>query len=239
MMRACGAEQGCEDPDLSVVVMAYDEAGAIEAVVRDIIGTMHGSAVSHEILIVDDGSTDGTGDVADQLALAFPHVRVIHHAGNQGLGAVYRTGFESAKGRLLTFFPADGQFPPSIILHFLGVVADRDLILGYLPDRDGATGSKILSRLERLLYWCLFGSLPRFQGVMMVRTDVLRSMTLTSSGRGWGVLMELVIRCTRSGARMISLPTPCRPRLFGRSKVNNLRSMRANLQEAFRLRAHL
>ena len=89
-------------PSLSVVVMAYDEAGNLEAVVRELHGVITAlpGPRADEILIVDDGSRDGTGAVADRLAGVLPAVRVIHHDVNRGLGGVYRTGFEVVHGRV-------------------------------------------------------------------------------------------------------------------------------------------
>jgi hypothetical protein len=85
----------------------------------------------------------------------------------------------------------------------------------------------------------LFGSLPRFQGVLMFRRSLLDELELKSTGRGWTVLMELIIRASRGGYRLVSVPTEMRPRMSGKSKVNNLRTIWANLKQVFALRRHL
>lgn len=224
---------------LSVVVMAYNEAGSLEAVVREIQETLEGMARSYEILIVDDGSDDGTGALADRLAEASPNVRVIHHGVNQGLGGVYRSGFAHAHGDWVTFFPADGQFPATIIDQFVPLIENADMVLGYLSEQKRSLMGQILSALERLLYRLLFGPLPHFQGIAMFRRALLEQFELKSSGRGWAVLMELIIRVSRGGYRVISVPTTMRPRLSGRSKVNNLRTMWANLRQVIELRRNL
>ena len=92
---------------------------------------------------------------------------------NLGLGGVYRTGFERATGDLVTFFPADGQFPASILHAFYPLAAGHELVLGYLPQRDGSLLARGLSAAERVLYRALFGPMPRFQGVFMVRRTLL------------------------------------------------------------------
>lgn len=230
--------QGYGTPvELSVVVMAFNEAESLAAVVEEIgavLGTVHGR---QEIIIADDGSQDGTGRIADELSQSLPNVRVIHHDTNRGLGEVYRSGFASARGELITFFPADGQFPAAIIQQFIAVVMDgADLVLGYLRGRPGPRLSQGLSALEKAFYRVLFGPLPKFQGVLMFRRRLLEELELTSTGRGWAVLMELIIKASRGGYRIRSVPTAIRPRMSGASKVNNVPTIWANLKQVLALR---
>src|SRR5690242_519305 len=181
-------------PQISVVLMAYNEAASLKMVADEITAAVQRLGIPYELLIVDDGSNDKTGEIADHLAQQSALVRVIHHVPNGGLGAVYRTGFAEARGVYLTFFPADGQFPASAIEQFLAVMPRYDMVLGYIPRRPGVVLSRMLSLLERLLYRALFGSLPTFQGVLMFRRALLKEIKLESRGRGWTVLMELIIR---------------------------------------------
>ncbi len=222
-------------PLLTVVVMAFDEAENLATVAGEIASVLAELPGPSEILIVDDGSTDGTGAVADGLAAALPGVRVIHHGGNRGLGGVYRTGFGESAGDLLTFFPADGQFPADILRAFVPAMDGVDMVLGYVERKDSALG-RALSAIERLVYRVLLGPLPRFQGVFMVRRETLRTVRLRSSGRGWAIVMELLVRASRAGWRMRSLPTPLRSRLSGRSKVQNARTIWSNLRQVIALR---
>lgn len=234
-------EAGFSDrrPQVSVIVMAYNEVSSVEGVVREIDDELRQLGVTAEVLIINDGSTDGTGEIVDSLKGAETQVRVVHHQVNGGLGAVYRTGFVEARGEYLTFLPADGQFPARSIGHLLAVISDHDMVLGYLPDRHGSPVATVLSFLERRLYRILFGSLPTFQGVLMFRRRLLSDLTLHSRGRGWAVLMELILRTSRAGYRIASLPTEIRPRAAGRSKVNNLRTIWANLVQVLALRRTL
>lgn len=226
---------GTSSPLLTVVIMAYNEVRSLEAVTGEIAANVAELGADAEIVIIDDGSNDGTASVARMLARNDARVRVIRHEVNCGLGGVYRTGFAEARGQFLTFFPGDGQFPATIIGEFLARMRERDLILGYLPERPRSLAGRILSRLERLLYRLLFGAMPRFQGVMMIRTDKLRTLRLRSSGRGWAVLMECVLRATRSGWRVESVPTAYRRREHGHSKVNNVRTVVSNMRQVITL----
>jgi dolichol-phosphate mannosyltransferase len=226
--------------ELSVVVMAYDEVANLEAAVAELRSALAALGRSFEIVVVDDGSRDGTGAIADRLAAADPSVRAVHHPENRGLGGVYRTGFAEARGDLVTFFPADGQFPPSILSDFVRASQRADLVLGYVPNRRGRPlAARALSAAERLLYRALFGRLPRFQGILMFRRALLDGVRLSSEGRGWAVLLELVIRAVRSGCRTASVATPLRPRAAGASKVGNWKTIRSNLAQVLALRARL
>jgi len=222
-------------PSISVIVAAFNEEGSIEAVISEIRASLSNLGWPFEVVVVNDGSSDRTGVVADFLSAQIPDVQVIHHAENLGLGGVYRTGFEQAQEEYVTFFPADGQFPATIIEQFGPLMASADMVLGYLPDRDSSLLAKGLSAAERALYRLLFGTLPRFQGILMFRRTLLDEVKLKSTGRSWAILMELVICASRGGYRLVSVPTEMRPRMSGKSKVNNLATIWANLKGAFAL----
>lgn len=226
-------------PRLSVVILAYNEASNLPGVCQEILETLQALAVHSELIIVNDGSSDATGSFADEIAGRAVGVRVIHHPINLGLGGGYRTGFTHARGEFMTFFPADGQFPPSIIPRFLSMMDQADMVLGYLPDRNASIPVKALSFVERALYRAAFGHMPKFQGILMFRRAILGETHLVSSGRGWAVLMELIIRTVRGPYRVMSVPNEMRPRMSGESKVNNLRTIISNLKQLFELYRHL
>ena len=229
---------GRSTPRLSVVVMAFNEAASLEPVVREVRATLDVLGLPGEILIVDDGSTDGTGAVAEGLAGDVRDVRVLHHEVNRGLGGVYRTGFRQARGELISFFPADGQFPASILETLVPAIEGHEIVLGYVVRRDSIHG-RVLSAMERAVYRVMLGKLPRFQGVFLVRREALARIELRSDGRGWAIVMEMLVRAVRSGWRTRSLPTPMRARLSGASKVQNVRTVWSNLRQLFELRSRL
>lgn len=228
-------------PQVTVIVMAYNEAATLESVVVEIGDTLSSATLDYEILIVDDGSKDGTSAIADAVSSKDARVRVIHHEVNRGVGEVYRSGFAGARGALVTFLPADGQFPATIVPMMVNEAGEADLVLGYLPEQQGTRSltGKMLSAAEKLFYRVLFGAMPKFQGVLMFRRALLDEVRLTSTGRGWTVLTELIVRGMRRGWRMRSVPTPLRKRMAGESKVNNLRTVLANVRQALALRATL
>lgn len=225
------------ESDISVVILAYDEVQSLEQVIQELLEVLLALGRTYEILIVDDGSNDGTGALADLLSTKIHAVRVIHHEKNLGLGGVYRTGFHQSQGHFVTFFPADGQFNPAIVSQMAELMYQHDMVLGYLTGKRDSLLSKFLSLGERLFYNLLFGSFPRFQGILMFRRQILETLPLKSSGCGWAILMELILKTVRSGFKITSVSTgELRPRKYGKSKVNNLKTIWANLKEALALR---
>lgn len=227
------------NPDVSVIIMAFNEGASVRSVLEELDRELSSSPFRHETIVVNDGSTDDTGTVAMDYARGASHVRVISHSANKGIGEVYRSGFAAATGTYVSFLPADGQFPASIIREFLPLMRSHDLVLGYLPNRKSSWAAKLLSRFERLLYRILFGPLPVFQGILMFKRGALEALGVRLGGRGWQMLMDLVVRADRAGYRIISVPNELRPRMTGASKVTNLRHVWANLRQALELRARL
>lgn len=225
--------------DILIVILAYNEQENLETVVREVRDELDSIDGDHEVLIVNDGSRDRTGEVAARLSEDLAGIRLIEHAENKGLGGVYRTGFENASKELITFWPADGQFDPAIISTFAGLMADQDLVLGFLPNRKRTPLGRFLSLGEKVIYRILFGPLPKFQGVFMLRSALLDNIDLCSEGRGWAIVIELIIRVSRGNYRMRSVPTDLRPRMEGQSKVTNLKTVASNLQQIIALRKTL
>ena len=223
-------------PTITCCVFAWDEIATLRPVVEAQLAELERLGVPHELLIIDDGSTDGTGLEADRLAREHPAVRVIHHAENRGLGGVYRTGFTGARGEFVTFFPADGQFPASILSQYYPLIQRWDLVLGNLPRRTDKLVGALLGRVERLLYRVLLGHVPRLEGVFIFRREILSRLPLKSEGRGWTVVWELVVRAHRAGLRIVGCPITMLPRTHGASKVNNLRNIAANFRQLLGLR---
>ncbi|HQQ60106.1 MAG: glycosyltransferase family 2 protein [Kiritimatiellae bacterium] len=224
-----------------VAIMAYNEAPSLERVVGEIYDELMRLGADWEIVIIDDGSTDGSREIADRLAQGHTGIRVVHHPTNLGLGAVYHRAYLCGTKELTTVFPADGQFDPSIITQFIRRFDDADMVLGYIPEyqKNRTWPARLFSWAERMLYKILFGAFPDFQGIMMFRRALVDTVPLTSTGRGWMIQMELILRFMKKGYRIASEPTGIRARMSGTSKVMNLRSILSNLRQVFVLRWHL
>lgn len=230
---------------ISIAIPAYNEQASLEAVTREVVATLDAMEHEYEVLIIDDGSTDETGEIADRMAEKYEHVSAIHHHPNQGLGAVYRTAFTHATGDYVTIIAGDGEIPASTIPTFLPLMDNADMVLGFLPSgKFRANGkpdwrSRLLSGTERLLYRRLFGTFPRYQGNLMFRRTLLDALPLSSTGRGWLVMTEVIIRAAKAGYRITSVPIEMRPRMAGKSKVKNPRMALIILRQIITLWVHM
>ena len=230
-------------PSICVVITAFNEEPSLAEVVHEIGGELAKLGHACEMLIVNDGSSDSTGAIADNLALADGRIRVIHHPKNMGIGPVFLSGFEHCGMDLITYFPADGQFPATIIPQFMRhfVANETDMVLGYIENYEKSRSwlARFLSWGERVLVFVMFGNFPKFQGIMMFRHKMLETINITSKGRGWIVQMEVIIRFHRAGCRIIREATLLRPRMSGTSKATNIRSVYSNLRQLFALRLNM
>jgi glycosyltransferase involved in cell wall biosynthesis len=226
---------------ISAAIGAYNEAPSLESVFNEVMAVLRSTGRPYELCIVDDGSTDGTSELADRLAASTPGVKVIHHGVNMGIGPTIRDAITSGTLPYYIGLPGDGQFPASIISQFLPLIEKADIVLGYVPDLEKGRPPLLafFSWAERLLIHILFGPLPHFQGVPMYRRSWLNQIKLTSSGRGWMMQMEIVIRALRSGARIVTAPTPIRPREHGTSRATSFRNILSNVKQLFALWFHL
>lgn len=97
-------------PEASILIPAFNEAGSIERTIKEVRTAMGSSSIDHEIIVIDDGSTDGTGEMA-----ASTGVRVISHPQNQGYGASLKSGIRKASGNLVAITDADGTYPVEML----------------------------------------------------------------------------------------------------------------------------
>jgi len=226
---------------LSAFLFAYNEADTLEEVARELDGVLRDLGRPYELVIVDDGSTDGTSAIADRLVRELEQASVIHHGKNCGLGDTYLTAFGRARMDLLAFFYGDGQIPPSLLYTFLAAFdGGADMALGYLPRRKDPLIGILLSQIERLILNSMFGKLPKVQGFIMFRRNLLQDFPLKlAGGRAWTVLWELMIRAYKGGRKIVSIPTVIRQRTSGASKVNNLPTAWANFRRTMQLYWHV
>ena len=116
---------------LSVVLPAFNEAGNIRAVVEDALRTVPKLAPIFEIIVVNDGSKDSTGEICDRLAEEFSDLRVVHHPRNRGYGAALKSGIELARHDLIFYTDADGQFDLNEVAALLEQTDAYDIVAGY------------------------------------------------------------------------------------------------------------
>ncbi|MGH7630928.1 MAG: dolichyl-phosphate beta-glucosyltransferase [Gemmatimonadales bacterium] len=150
--------------DLSIVVPAYNEEIRLEPTLRSYLGYFRGGGQAFELIVVDDGSIDGTTPIAERVGTEFAELRLIRLAENRGKGYAVRSGVVNARGRLVLFADADGATPPSEFerLH-AAVSAGADVAIGSRVLR--TDGVAVRARLHRRLIGRAFHALVRLCGV--------------------------------------------------------------------------
>lgn len=214
---------------VSVFVPALNEAGNLEAAVYDIVAAAEGALDDHEILIVNDGSTDATGAIADALALELPRVRVLHQPRNLGLKAGFGRALDEAKLDYFGFLPGDHEVTADSVDRILRAVGTADVIVPY----HGNSAARQAHR--RLLTWtsttllnAAFGMRLRYyQGPCVYPTALLRR--IPRGARGFFFLAEILIRALRSGCSYVEVPLTHQERAHGASKAVSLDNVRAAL----------
>ncbi len=236
-MSASGAEDGAALPSVGlaagrgvwVVLPTYNERENIEPMAAAILAALPEAS----LLVVDDGSPDGTGLLADTIAAREPRVSVLHRPGKEGLGVAYREGFRWVLGRpearAIVQMDADFSHEPSALPALLApLMRGADLVLGtrYMPG--GSTvgwpafrklisrGGTLFARTVLLLpYRDMTG------GFKAWRRELLDAIRLReTSGSGYGFQIETTWWAHRRGARIVQVPITFRERVAGSSKMS-------------------
>jgi len=214
-------------PKLLVSIATYNEADNIEA----LIGSIRQYAKNADILVVDDASPDGTGIIAESLAVADPRLRVIHRSGKLGLGTAMLRAMEYAvqnRYDLLLTMDADFSHHPSYIPAIVGGMEEKDVMIGsrYVPGggvRNWPFTRRIMSWGVNLLVRTMFairakdtsGAFRCYRVAMLPFAGLNRMESL-----GYSFLEELLHRCNLAGARIGETPIVFENRRNGASKVN-------------------
>ncbi len=209
--------------EISAVLPAWNEAENLAAVVAGLAGALDAAAARHEIIIVDDGSQDGTGALADGLALSDGRVRVVHHPSRRGYGAALKSGFAAANYAWIFFTDADGQFDPAELGRLTAEAPGHRFITGFRarradPWRRRASGF-IFSAAVRTLFRvkatdinCAF---------KLFRKDLISGHDFITEGAL--INAELLAAAARQGVDPVEVAVTHRPRLKGLSTGGSAR----------------
>ncbi len=215
-----------------LILPTYDEAENVEQVVAAAHEVLERSAPGdHRILVVDDGSPDGTGAIADRLAAALDAVEVLHRTVREGLGPAYLAGFAHALAQgaeLILEMDADMSHDPADLARLLAAAVDADLVLGsrYVAGGGVADWGAVRRLVSRGGSWYarrVLGLDVRdlTGGFKCFRREVLEAIDLpTVRSRGYAFQVELTHRAVRGGFRVVELPIVFRDRRLGRSKMS-------------------
>jgi glycosyltransferase involved in cell wall biosynthesis len=214
--------------------------GAAKEIGEELI--LAGRIADFEILLVDDASTDSTGEVADRLAKDDEHLRVVHHDQNQGLGGSIRTGLAEATGDLVLYTDADMPFDLTQLHKALRLaeIYDADIVSAYRHDRTGE-GAK------RALYSYVYNTLAKLLlrlrmrdvnfAFKLIRRRVLDHLELRSGGSFIDV--ELLAKSQRMGFHIIQFGVDYFPRARGTSTLSSPKVIADILREFVELYADI
>lgn len=215
--------------------MCYNEEALLRPMVERTLEALRRLGGPCEILIVNDGSIDASGRIADELAAEHPEVRVLHHPTNLGIGHVLIDGYRQTSGEVVTALPADVQFAPEDLPAALAALADADVVNVRRPDRKDPLIRKCISWVDESLVGLLFGVWLRdLHWVKLYRRGVLDRVTIES--RTPMVDTELLIKARRAGARIVEIDLPHHPRTAGRSTGASLSRLVRTFMDLWKLR---
>ncbi|MFI0356151.1 polyprenol monophosphomannose synthase [Actinomadura sp. 9N407] len=210
-----------------VIIPTYNERDNIEA----ITGRVRQAVPTADVLVVDDASPDGTGELADGLAKADEQVRVLHRTGKEGLGPAYIAGFRWAADHgydVMVEMDADGSHQPEELPRLLSALSDADLVIGarYVPGGEVRNWSKRRQALSRgaNTYARLMLGVPLHDstgGFRAFRAATLQKIGLADvDSRGYCFQIDLALRTLREGLRVVEVPITFLERTHGSSKMS-------------------
>lgn len=224
---------------ITVFFPCHDEEANVARVAEQAVATLEGLQADYEVIIVDDGSTDATGRIADEIAAGNPRVRVIHHAHNQGYGAALQSGFRAATKELVFYTDGDGQFDVAEMPALLPLLTDYDIVSCYRMRRQDNLlrnlNGWLWTRVIRLAFSlkirdvdCAFKLYRRalFDDIKMESTGAL-------------IDTEILARAVRKGYRITQRGVHHYPRTAGQQTGANLRVIVRAFRELWQLRRRI
>jgi dolichol-phosphate mannosyltransferase len=214
-----------------LILPTYNEAENIEPIVAAALPRLAATGLEHRILVVDDGSPDGTGEIADRLATEIPAVEVLHRNSKEGIGPAYLAGFEHALtggADLVMEMDSDFSHDPADIPRLVAAADRADLVLGsrYVAGggvTDWGLARRLISRGGSLYAQLLLGLQVRdlTGGFKCFRRSVLEGLDLSGVGTdGYGFQIEVTYRAVKAGYRVEEVPILFRDRRVGSSKMS-------------------
>src|SRR4030095_4436402 len=214
---------------LSVILPAFNEEANIRAVVEDAYRNIPKFASIFEIIVVNDGSKDRTGEICDRLTEEFSDVRVVHHVRNRGYGAALKSGIERARYDLIFFTDADGQFDLKDVAALLEHTDPYDIVAGYRARREDPPHRLLFAWGWNILVRIVLG--VRIRDIdcafKVFNRRVFNKVQIQSVGAM--VNTEIFAQISRFGMTVKEMPVSHFPRRHGESTGGNV----AGIMKAF------
>lgn len=225
--------------ELSIIVLAYNEEESLEQTVRRCVEVADELGIDYEVVIVEDGSTDRTKQIARNLSQQFERVRGVFHPKNQGSGMAIRSGVAASEGERIIYVPADGQFDVAELGRFLKAAELADIVIGARLSRSDYTWFRMLSSRTFLhLIRILFGTTFRdVNWVHLWHRRVFEECKIRSEGVF--LLEEIIVRATRNKFSFVEIESDYHPRKGGRATGGNPWTILKTIQEMLAVRLEL
>jgi len=220
---------------LTVFFPCCNEQDNLETTIKNAIETLQSINADYEIIIVNDGSSDNTADIADNLAGENPRIKVIHHRENLGYGAALQSGFKNAKKNLVFYTDGDGQFDISEMPPLLTLIEKFDIVSCYRIDRQDSLIRKINGFLWTKLICLLFRM--KIKDIdcafKLYKTEIFDNIKLSSSGAL--IDAEILARAAKKGYKITQKPVHHFPRTAGSQTGAKLNVILKAFIELFKL----
>ena len=223
---------------LSIVIPAYCERENILHTLENVTRALLPLDITHEILVVDDGSTDGTGDVVSSNLARFPNVRLLVNERNMGFGASYRRGVDAAALDHIVMVHGDNAWGWETLREFFSHVGDADVIIGYTRRmaRSRTWRRTIVSKTFTMLINMITGRrLQYYNGLQIHQAAILKSLRIESSG--YGFQPEVLVKSLRLTKTFLEVPMDLIERKQGESKAFRVKNVIDVARTLRRLRA--
>jgi dolichol-phosphate mannosyltransferase len=207
------------DKSLTVMIPSLNEESNLRPQVEALLEAARGRVSDLEILLMNDGSTDGTRAVAEDLARDDPRIRVVNHVQPRGLGFCYREGVLLATKAHYMFIAGDNQFPGDQIALLLDQLGNADVVIHNITNmRVRPLGRRVLSSGFTALLNTLLGlDVPYYNGCVIHRLDLLREVAQTTDGFAYQA--EILVTLLKGGASHVTVDCTMIERRSGRSKA--------------------
>jgi len=211
--------------ELSLFFPAYNEEANLEATVKKAVPVLKKIADKYELIIVNDGSKDKTGDIARRLAQKYPFIKTITHSSNLGYGPALRSGFYNSKYAWITTVDADGQFDFSEVSKLIEKTKKADVVIGYRLNRQDSRVRKFFGWGWTILANLLLGIKVRDVdcSFKLVKKEVLEKIPKLESARGGMISPELLGKARKAGFIIAEVGVHHYPRKRGRQTGADLK----------------
>lgn len=227
-------------PELSLFFPAYNEEENLENTVEKAIPVLKKVARKYEIIIINDGSKDKTGEVARALSKRYPFIKVINHPVNRGYGAALKSGMYSSQYEWISFTDSDGQFDFSEITKFIKKQKESkaDLVIGYYLKRAVPFYRILGSKLWELAVFLLFGLRVKDIdcGFKLFKKEVVEKIPKLEAERGPFISSEFLIKAKKAGFKIVEVGVHHYSRRAGKQTGTALNVVLSGLKDLIKLR---